>query len=332
MNAIDAINAIDPLARRRCLLILPRHFYSFEKYLCAGLEAKGYAVVVANDEYPQGLLGKVIGKLQVPTVRWSTRRTIERRYLGGQRYDLVLIFKGRGMSPRLIDRLREIGSRVVGYNWDSFRLNRAPLRWMRHADRYFTFDYRDAERWHLPVVELFSAAANSGVKKAVKYDLSVIVRNHSARLAYLHEVLSALRPQRSYIHIFELNIFTFIYNALRHPWLYWRYRRSISFKPLPYAEYSRVMAASRFTIDYAHQTQTGVTMRCFEAANSRTKIITNNPYMTRSPNFASTDVIVHPAGAPSLDLREAVRRAARAPFASRPRTLAEFIDELLAAH
>jgi hypothetical protein len=313
-----------------CLLVIPRHFYSFERHIREGLEAKGYQVTVINDEFPEGMLGKILGKLQIPYIFTATWNTFSRQVLDGRRFDLVLIFKGRGMSVRLIEALRAVSGRVVAYNWDSFQLNRSPLRWFKSASRYLTFDYRDAERWQLPVVELFSAAKTVLDNKQVQYEVSSIVRNHSGRLRYIDQVLRVLRPATQYIAIFELNVFTFLFNFIRSPLLYIKYWKHITFKPVPYAEYSRVMAASAFTIDYAHDTQTGITMRCFEAVNSRTKIITNNPYMTRSPHFAPGDYLVIEDGADGERLRKAFEAARSTAFASRPRTIGDFISELIA--
>lgn len=315
---------------RHCLLIVPRHFYSFENHICGELERRGYRVTVANDEYPRGMLGKILGKLQIPYVFTATEREFDRRYLGyGRRYDLALIFKGRGVSIGLIEKLRHTAGVVVGYNWDSFRLNRSPLRWLRAVSMYATFDYRDAQRWSLPVIELFSAAHTLSGDKSYEYEVSAIVRNHSGRLRYIDRVFRTLQPCSSYISIFELNVFTFVFNFLRTPLLYVKYWRQIRFKPVPYEEYSRVMAESLFTIDYAHDTQTGITMRCFEAVNARTKIITNNVYITRSPHFAPSDYVVFDDRVPRPGLDEALRRAAAQPFTSHPRTIAHFIDDLL---
>ncbi len=312
-----------------CLLVIPRHFYSFETSIRDELERMGYTVVVANDEYPEGTFGKILGKLQIPYIFTATERVFEEKYLTGARYDMALIFKGRGMSAALIKKLRQAARLVVGYNWDSFWLNRSPLRWYRLADRYYTFDYHDSEVWGLPVVELFSATHTLTDDKRCEYEVSAIVRNHSDRLRYIDRVMMTLQPKSSYIYIFELNAFTFVFNFIRRPRLYVKYRRQISFKPLPYTEYSRVMAASAFTIDYSHFTQTGITMRCFEAVNSKTKVITNNLYVTRSPHFHAGDYVVFEDGAAAAELRKAVAHARSAGFASQPRTISDFIGDLI---
>jgi len=319
------------VVERSCLLVIQRRFYSYERLIREALEAKGFRVTVANDEYPESTFGKIMGKLQVPLIFQITRQVFARRFLNGATYDLALIFKGRGMSPALIRDLRARAGRVIAYNWDSFGLNRSPLAWMKDTSSYSTFDYRDADRHGLPVIELFSSAAKGAGVKEIAYDVSVIVRNHCERLRYIDQVLSALKPRRVYVSIYELNLFTFAFNFVRSPRLYVKYWRNISFVPVSYDEYSRVMSASEFTIDYAHDTQSGITMRCFEAINQRTKIITNNRYMTRSPHFHVTDYVVHVEGDPHASLVAGYENARECAYASQPRTIAQFIDDLITA-
>ena len=315
---------------KSCLLIIPKHFYSFEKHIREALEAKGYSVDVANDEYPEGTFGKILGKLQIPLIFPITYKRLTEGFLQGRTYDLALIFKGRGISERLIRAMQHSVGLIVGYNWDSFELNRAPLNWYKSATKYYTFDYRDADRLSLPVIELFSSSATVTEKKEFKYQLSTIVRNHSSRLVYIDRVVSILQPASVFISIYELNAFTFVFNFLKSPRLYFKYRKNISFKPLPYSVYSEVMQGSEFTIDYAHETQTGITMRCFEAINVKTKIITNNTYMPRSRHFAEADYIVFADGASAETLVDAYARCQMEPYASVPRTISHFIDELVA--
>jgi hypothetical protein len=315
---------------KTCLLIIPKHFYSFEKHIREALEAKGFSVDVSNDEYPEGTFGKILGKLQIPLIFPITFKTITEAFLKNRKYDLALIFKGRGMSEKLIKEMFRSVERVVGYNWDSFQLNRAPLKWYSFATKYYTFDYRDSDRWSLPVIELFSSSATITAKKELKYQLSTVVRNHSSRLGYIDKVISILQPTSVFISVYELNLFTFAINFLRSPRLYFKYRRYISFKPLAYGDYSEVMRSSEFTIDCAHETQTGITMRCFEAINMKTKIITNNTYMARSRHFDTADYIVFDENDPPETLLNAYERCRAKTYASRPRTISHFIDELVA--
>ena len=45
--------------RGKALLIFPQSFYSFADVIRKGLVDMGYEVVLANDEYPQNMLGKI---------------------------------------------------------------------------------------------------------------------------------------------------------------------------------------------------------------------------------------------------------------------------------
>lgn len=316
---------------KSCLLIIQRKFYSFESQISQELQRRGYDVECANDEYPDSVLGRIIGKLQVPLIFYLTRKQF-RRLFCGRNYDLVLIFKGRGLSVSLVDELRALSPSVVGYNWDSFSVNPSARSWWHRCTRYFTFDYADAERHGIPVRELFSAAEPAEPVAARAYEVSAVFRNHSGRLRHLDEVLSILAPQRYAVSIFERDVFTFAYNVLRTPRLYWKYRASISFKSLPYDDYSRLLRDSDFVIDYANDHQTGLTMRCFEAVSSRTKLITNNARIAQSPLFAATDYVVHPLGGDPVALRNQYDEKRRVSFASRQRSISDFIDDLLLDH
>jgi len=280
-------------ALKTCLLIAPISFYSYSEYIKNTLILRGYNVTVSNDEYPANTIGKILGKLRIPLLMYLTCKTITQKYLQGKSYDLVLIIKGRGMSAKLIKRLKEVSPKVIGYTYDSFRYHKAPAKWFNYVDKFYTFDYLDSERYNIPVIELFSSFPESHNSQKYTYEISVITRNHSDRLKYIDQVLSHLNMEKKFIYIFEQNIFTFIQNFIKSPLLYFKFRKHISFKSLSYAEYSKALQESNFTIDFAHPSQSGITIRCFEALSSGTKIITNNPFVSRYKYFNETNTIIY---------------------------------------
>lgn len=315
---------------KKALLIAPTAFYSFAKLMARGLESRGYEVVIANDEYPSNVLGKLLGKLRIPFIlQRITERVLGERFLGGARYALVVIVKGRGLSPKLIARLKQHADRVVAYNFDSFGFNPAPLPWIRLVDKYCTFDFADAEAYGLPRVDLFSSLpmAENGTER--RYFLSAILRNHSDRLKYLDRVLSALPHGEKRIYIFESSLITLVFNAIKNPLLYWRYRGAIHTTSLPYPEYVSILADSVFTLDFAHPKQTGITIRCFEAAASGTKLITNNPFTLRHPYFSDANVVVFGLKEPPAALREYLSKPNSDMPSPQARTLDHFFDEIL---
>ncbi len=314
----------------RCLLVIPRTFYSMARVLQQALEQMGYEVTHANDEYPDNVVGKILGKLDLPLARTLTRRAYHRLGYCAQNWDLVIIFKGRGIGRELIADLRKVSRRIVGYHFDALAYDRASRHWPKAGvDRVSTFDYADAHAEGWPLVELFSTLSPPDPKPAIRYDVSAILRNHSQRLAYVDEVLAAAGASRSFVAIFEKNLLTFLWNAVRSPRLYWKWRKAIRFKPLPYEDYIAVLEGSALTIDYAHPRQTGLTIRCFEARATGTRIITNNPHAARSPLFDRKAVIVHSPGGNLSALRKALADSAGYQPAPMARDPQQFLREVI---
>lgn len=272
-----------------------------------------------------------MGKLHIPVLLPITEHIICRDYLNNKKYDLILIFKGRGISKSLIQKMVNSATRVIGYNWDSFKYNKAPLRWYQYATKYYTFDYRDAEKYSLPIVELFSSIKSENIEKNIEYDVSAIIRNHSGRLKYLDKALNILNKKNIFIYIYEQNMFFFIINFLRNPLLYLKYKDKISFTSLNYNTYVDVLRKSLFTLDYAHPDQSGITMRCFEAVSIGTKLITNNPYSNQCGYFNDSNSILFIEDETTpRELNESYESCKSKPTQQAIRTISDFIDELIA--
>jgi hypothetical protein len=314
---------------KNCLLILPKSFYSFDKHLKNALVEFGYNVTIINDEYPEGTIGKIMGKLHIPLLLPITRNVIEKRFIKNNQYDLVLIIKGRGISVPLIKQLKTVSTKVVGYNFDSFSYNPAAKKWYQQVDKYFTFDYRDAEKHSLPVIELFTSISNSLPNKKGDFELSAILRNHSERLSYTDRVLKIIKPKKFFIYIYEKNIFTFLINFINSPILYLKYFKYIKFTPLNYNEYINVLAQSDFTIDFAHPKQSGITIRCFEALSMKTKIITNNSYVNRNSHFNGKNTIIYNKESDIDAFKKMYKNIASKKIKEYRRTIEEFIEDLI---
>lgn len=278
---------------KNCLLLFPLSFYSFSKRIEEYLISEGYKVELINDEFPNNLFGKLMGEFQIPIQQRITEKVITNNYLKDKTYDLILIFKGRGMSKSLINKFKSVSPKVIGYNFDSFLYFKNSLKWYENLTKYSTFDYNDSINHCIPQVELFSSLPNNSNQKIKKYSLSVIVRNHSNRLMYINGIFKDLKEKDVFIFIYEKNILSFIVNFLNNPIHYIKYWNHISFKPLDYKAYIDVLQTSNFTLDLAHPKQSGITIRCFEALSCGTKIITNNKYVFKNSFFNKDNTIFH---------------------------------------
>ena len=317
------------LAQGRCLLIAPLSFYSFHRTVAAGLERKGYVVDTLNEEFPANTFGKVLGRLALPLLRLLTLRGLQMRLHGQPHYDLVLIIKGRGLGPQTLAYLRTKAHRIVGYNFDSFRFNPSPLDWYQLTDRYATFDIRDAKAFGIPLVHLFSAA-DVPVATVRTYDLSIIQRVHSDRLAFADLLLKSLPATvRSFVFLYESSPLTFALGLLRHPRLYARLWPHISFTPLSYKGAMEVLGKSKVTFDYAHPQQSGVTVRCFEAQSLGVAVLTNNSEAVTCGLFAPEAIAHLPKHSDAAAVAQLVSRLLQRSPEPCCRSLADFIDDLL---
>ncbi len=312
-----------------CLLIFPQSFYSFSNYIKNHLTSIGYNVETINDEFPDNTLGKIMGTLQMSIHTSISEKVITEKYVNGKTYDLILIFKGRGMSKSLIEKFKLISPKVIAYNFDSFSYFKNAKSWYKSVNSYYTFDYKDAKDFYLPIIELFSSLPLLTNKKEIKYSVSAIVRNHSNRIKFIDNVLVGLNEKNTFIYIYEKNIVSFAINFFKNPVLYIKYRKMIHFKTLPYDEYINVLNQSDFTIDYAHPKQTGITIRCFEASSCRTKTITNNAFVLNNLNFNSTNTVVFNQHTNMDDFRNNYNRIKNILPNLYNRSIGDFMTELL---
>jgi hypothetical protein len=312
-----------------CLLIFPQSFYSFSNYIKNHLTTIGYDVETINDEFPDNTLGKIMGTLQMSIHTSISEKVITEKYVNGKTYDLILIFKGRGMSKSLIEKFKLISPKVIAYNFDSFSYFKNAKSWYKSVNSYYTFDYKDAKDFCLPIIELFSSLPLSTNKKEIKYSVSAIVRNHSNRIKFIDKVLVGLNEKNTFVYIYEKNIVSFAVNFFKNPVLYIKYRKMIHFKTLSYDEYINVLNQSDFTIDYAHPKQTGITIRCFEASSCRTKTITNNAFVLNNSNFNSTNTIVFNQHTNMDDFRNNYKRIKNILPKLYNRSIVDFMTELL---
>ena len=317
-------------ATRRCLLIAPLTFYSFHRTLAEGLERRGYCVDLINEEFPANPLGKVMGKLALPLLRYTTLRGLKATLDNRPRYELVLIVKGRGLGKAALHYLRGKADRIVGYNFDSFNFNPSARDWHMLTDRYATFDIDDAAETGLPLVHLFSAVDAAPAPGSRRYDLSIVQRVHSDRLIHAELLLAALPTGWiPFVFLYESSRLLFLLGCLRQPLLYWRMWRHISFKPLPYARAMAALGSSRVTFDYAHPQQSGITVRCFEAQSLGAAILTNNKTAVESGLFASGAIAHLSRDVDTADLGALLEALGRSEPPVCMRGIDQFLDELL---
>jgi len=312
----------------RCLVVTPKRFYTFHEFLAEALEHHGYTVSTINDEYPENIIGALIG-IFLPAISKLLTLKFFKKYLArSDNFDLVIIIKGRGIGIKTIKYLRNHTKKIIGYNFDSFQYNPSPLKWMKSLDKFATFDHQDSIEYNIEKIELFASIQRiEPVDKTI--DLSIILKNHSDRLLYLDQISRLFPKIKNEIFIYDRNIFTFTKNFVAHPFLIFKWRKYISFKPLDYSSYIDMINRSIYTLDFAHPKQTGTTIRCFEALACRTKIISNNKHILANPAFNKNNSIIHPLNGDVKELYHLMKENGKMKSEFEIRSINEFVNELL---
>lgn len=315
---------------KNCLLITPLGFYSWHSTIANELSSRGFLVDLMNDEYPEGLFGVLLGNFFNTVSQKITQKKFNDFFTQSyKRYDLTIIFKGRGVSSELLETISLHSDRVVGYNFDSFNYFDKPLKWFKNIDSYKTFDFVDSAMYKLQRVDLFSDHRIDCIPEK-KIDISCVIKNHSDRLVYLDKIYALLGEDIIFkVFIYETNILTLFRNILQHPLLIFKWRKHIFFKGLNQAEYFKIMSTSKFTIDYAHPSQSGVTMRCFQAAACGTRVITNNDYVKETSSLNRDNFFIYKLGEDTKGLSLFVENNLfKQPLVSY-RGIGDFMDDLL---
>ena len=88
-----------------CLLITPKRFYIFHKFLASALEERGYKVNIVNDEYPENIVGVLLGIFFSPISKYLTYKYFSKILNQNIKYDAIIIVKGRGISKKAIKNI-----------------------------------------------------------------------------------------------------------------------------------------------------------------------------------------------------------------------------------
>lgn len=277
----------------KCLLILPTEFYNFQEQLVDVLLKKNYEVSCINDEMPNSTLLKVCSKIGLNYIntKFSLKYFLNKFCnLQANHYDLVIIIRGRGLSKESLNIVKYYSRYTVGYNFDSFTVNPSPLNWLNECDNYCTFDPDDARKYNLPLVNLFAdySWSEKSLPQEKKYDVSCVMKAHSSRLEYISLFIKRFPQLNHFTYIYMPNFIIFFMLFIRNPIICFKLRSFIHFVPLGPIEYEKVLRSSNTTIDYAHDMQSGITKRCYEALACGVSIITNNS-KSKNMNISTAD-------------------------------------------
>ncbi|MDO4690973.1 MAG: hypothetical protein Q4A58_06745 [Fusobacterium sp.] len=185
----------------------------------------------------------------------------------------------------LKDRMPNI--KTILFIWD--KLDYSPYKNNYDAfDYIFSFDKKDCEKYGFKFrasyfIDSFREDLIEYTKR--KYDLYYIGQlREKKRLIYLEKIYKNLKNK-------NLNLFIKIYNDLKDKSIIITKKLELN-KKISYIENMNKIKNSRVIIDISYKEQKGLTLRCFEALATQTKIITDNVDIVNYDFYNSNNIFI----------------------------------------
>lgn len=279
--------------RGKQILIVGRDYYFYTREIIAELRGTFGASVMFRAIEPPSFVYRVLKKAGMRLV-WWLRRYHDDVISAAQRQtpDIVLFIQVHQIGV-MVERYRRAfpAARFVLYYWDSLKTHHY-LPYAKYFHRVCTFDRLDAEQNpELEYLPLFFSERFRELRKKhhVIYDMAFV--GVAVSMRRYDQLLSV----RAWAKANGIVLFDYVVVS---PILYFRrllcgqLLRAVHFSALGEQELLRVYGGSRAVLDLPNNTQTGYTMRTFEALGAHRKLITANRNITHEDFYSAASVFV----------------------------------------
>lgn len=209
-------------------------------------------------------------------------------------YDYLFVIRGEFLTENFMHKIFEnsnIASKFM-YQWDELQTLPNAGKIVHFFDRVLSFDCRDCEDHNFEYLPLFiTKNFTSECQYVAKpYDFSFVGVYNSHRYKQI-SVLKAIAIKKGYSYNFKLRIsfLRFIINRLFDK-TFTLDSKDVIFKNIPLDEVSKIIQSSRIVVDIVRETQTGLTMRTFEALGSGVKLLTNNQSIKKEEFYTADNI------------------------------------------
>lgn len=194
----------------------------------------------------------------------------------------------REYSEDFIKTLKNKNPQIITilYLWDSLKLSPYQKDFYKNFDYVFTFDKVDAENYNFifrPTFYLDDFRCNLINFEEREIDLYYIGNDREKkRVEIVQEFYKVLKKK-------NIKLFLGLFNKTRGIEVKKEIRLE---KKIPYFENMKIIKNSKVVLDIVFREQKGLTLRCFEALATETKIITNNPEIRKYDFYNSQNIFI----------------------------------------
>jgi len=203
-------------------------------------------------------------------------------YKGFFKSDCSIIFISPSYVPSsFLKKISKNGCKTHLYLWDSLSNRKTLVPYLDHFDFVSSFDYLDVNRYDLNFLPLFSLFKGQMISKKNDTDLFFCGTFHGDRYVYIKRFLDCMKSFSNfnfkyYIFFPSRFLFTLLFLVFKVPY---RLFFNINFRPLPFHILSDLYSNSKCVLDLPSSSQSGLTMRSFEALSAGCYLVTSNKFV-----------------------------------------------------
>lgn len=270
-------------------LLITTRFFEYPKHIKKSIISEGYS---CDHFYDSPILYRFFKQLKLGAilniVYWYF---ITRFFLDGK-YDKIILIRCEELPHSIIKRLKSYSDKVILYEWDSINNLTNAKKIINVSTDVYSFDYSDCNEFGFSYKSLFYIDAFYLDTETIRdIDVFFIGTWHGDR----NKIIKSFREEcvKSSVKFYSyLYLNPFLYLKLcilgrEKPKL-----NEIKFRQLSKNKLVKMYHRSRSVLDIHSVTQSGLTMRTFEAIASGCKVITTNKNISFESNLDGMYIII----------------------------------------
>lgn len=218
-------------------------------------------------------------------------------------YDFVLVIKGTYITKDIMRLLKKnySSAKFILYQWDDIERVDSFFNICSYFDQIYSFDLRDVKKHNLKHLPLFYI--NSCSEKEDKiYDLSMIAGLSEERENILNQIIEQGKDllKNNFLYLYKGDTFSRVRSIIKNNGM--KEPRYYKYKLLPLKKNLEIVNKSRILLDVQRPSQSGLTMRTFEAVGANCKLITTNFEVRKYDFYNPENILVIDRKNPMIDI------------------------------
>ncbi len=292
---------------KKRILLISSDFFKYYELISKELENQGWDVTYMNDRPSANSFMKIFIRKFRFLMTWYLDAFYLKKIKNSGVFDHVLIVKGEGITPKLIQHIRQHHSRgkIFLYLWDGIKNSTGALQNAAVVDQTFTFDPKDSEQYRFPLLPLFYVeSVNKSIEQTIpaQWDISFVGSVHGDRLKVINRIRkNSVAGTRFFVFVYFPSKLLFYFRRFLDNSFSSFAPGELCLKTLPKQQAQAVFNSSRAVLDVHHMNQTGLTMRTLEVLSLGKKLVTTNETIKKYPFYKENCIWIIDRNNPQVD-------------------------------